>query len=204
MPDALGPLPTRQPDAFAVSIAGSRPAAKRNRQQANQRARWPRDAWQHVQYDAHYFFGKIMKTHILAFIPLFVGLVGCAPDQGDFKYIAKKPAIKVTILSHEVEPAKSEYGSPQLKVTGVAQEKQPFPVKQYDLHVVYEARFGTEKSYRAGATVEMKDGKGPFEGSIYLSDFPAAAKDKPVSFVMTEAAWFPKTSADVEIETQAK
>jgi len=145
-----------------------------------------------------------METHILVSIPLLLGLVGCAPDQGDFKYVGKRPAIKVTILSHRVESAGSVYGSPSLKLTGVAQEKQPFPVKQYSLQVTYEVHFGGEKSYKDVLFVEMKDGKGSFESTIYLSDFPAAAKNKPISFVLKETGWFPKTYADVELENQSR
>ena len=117
-----------------------------------------------------------MKKIILPII-MSVGfsLSGCAPDLGDFKYLAKEPKVRATILSSKIEAASSEYTSPTLKVSGVAQEIDPFPVKHYFLRMTYEASFGGDKKYESNVSVEMIEGKGLFDDSIYLSDMPAGA-----------------------------
>ena len=138
---------------------------------------------------------------------LLIGLAsaGCGPDLGDFKYLAKHPNVKATILSSKVEPASSVYGSPKLKLSGVAQENAPFPVKRYFLTIRYQASFGGEKTYDdQQLVVEMVEGKGSFEDSIYLSDLPVGADKKPVAFHLKEAAWYPRTKAEVEFVEQKK
>ena len=146
-----------------------------------------------------------MKNTVLCGVLLIgLALAGCSPDLGDFKYLAKHPKVKATILSSKVEPASSEYGSPTLKVSGVAQENEPFPVKRYFLTIGYQASFGGENTYDGRIVVEMVEGKGSFEGNIYLSDLLAGADKKPVVFQLKEAAWYPRTIADVEFVEQKK
>lgn len=145
-----------------------------------------------------------MKIRLLALVFALLGLAGCAPDLGDFKYIGNVPEVKATILSYKVEPAASEYGSPTLRISGVVQEKVTFPVAHYFLVVSMEVSFGGEKKYTDGFQVEITDGKGSFETGVYLRDIPAGAMSKAISFTFKEAFWFPKTTAAVELEVQKK
>lgn len=146
-----------------------------------------------------------MKNFIrFALLLICVASSGCGPDLGDFKFIGKHPNVKATILCSKIEPAPSEYGSATLKISDVAQENETFPVKRYFLNIKCQASFGGEKKYDSQFIVEMIEGKGSFEGSIYLFDLPAGAQKKPVTFQLTEAAWSPSTKASVELVEQKK
>jgi hypothetical protein len=147
-----------------------------------------------------------MKSQYASLFLLLLAFTSCAStDLGDYKYIGKKPSVKVTILSHKIDEQKygDSISSFALEFNGVAQESETFPVAHYYLQVDCEVQFGSEKSYRNTLFIEMKGGKGVFESRVYLSDFPAAAKDKPVNFVLKEARWSPIVTAVVVLENQS-
>ena len=144
-----------------------------------------------------------MKNKISVLIAV-LGLSACTPDQGDFKYIGSTPEVKATILSYKIEPAASQYAAPILRIRGVVQEKTPFPVKHYYLTIRFDAAFAGAKKFSGAAQVQVVDGKGSFEDSIYLSDMPPDAIKQPITFSFIEASWAPRTHAHVELEVQNK
>jgi hypothetical protein len=145
-----------------------------------------------------------MKANIVLLIAA-IGLSACTPDQGDFKYIGSTPEIKATILSYKIESAASQHAAPILRISGVVQERMPFPVKHYYLTIRYDAAFaGLKKKFSGAAQVQVVDGKGSFEDSIYLGDMPTDTIDQPITFSFIEASWAPRTHAHVELEVQNK
>jgi hypothetical protein len=75
---ARPPPPSRQPDAFAISTGGSRPAAKKHRQRVNRRIPSPDDALQHVQYEAHYWLTHTMHPSRLFLLGMIIASCGCS------------------------------------------------------------------------------------------------------------------------------